>query len=335
MSASARPVLVTGAGGFLGGYVVRELRAHGLPVLASGRNAEALARIAAPEETLVSALADLPDAARPVEAVVHCAALSTPWGRPRDFLAANVEGTAAALRFAEKGGVRRFVFVSSPSVYAAARDRIGIREEEVDPGNRLNDYIRSKLAAEQLLHRAQRAGRIRELVILRPRGLIGAGDPSLVPRLLAVHRRIGVPLFDEGRNLIDVTAVENVATALRLALSEGDPTGGVYNISNGDPRPFRELLEGLLSRLGETPRFRRLPRRGAWALASALEGVCRVLPGRPEPPLTRYTLSTIAFAQTLDISRAREELGYAPGVSLDEALDRAVADLRARTDAAA
>lgn len=335
MSASARPVLVTGAGGFLGGYVVREFRAHHIPVLASGRNADALARVAAPEETLVSSLAELPDAASEVDAVVHCAALSSPWGRPRDFITANVEGTAAALRFAEKGGARRFVFVSSPSVYAAARDRIGIREEEVDPDNRLNDYIRSKLAAEALLREAQRTGRIRELVILRPRGLIGAGDPSLVPRLLAVHRRIGVPLFDDGRNLVDVTAVENVASALRLALSEGDPAGGVYNISNGEPRPFRELLEGLLSRLGETARFRRLSRRGAWTLAAALEGICRVLPTRPEPPLTRYTLSTIAYAQTLDISRARAELGYAPEVSLHDALDRAVADLLARTDTVA
>ena len=93
-------------------------------------------------------------------------------------------------------------------------------------------------------------------MILRPRGLIGAGDPSLVPRLVAVHRRIGVPLFDGGRNLVDVTAVENAATALRLALRAGDPRGGVYNISNGDPRPFRVLVEGLLDRLGERPRRR-------------------------------------------------------------------------------
>jgi len=231
---------------------------------------------------------------------------------------------------AVRNGARGFVFVSSPSVYAAARDRIGIREGDVDPGNRLNEYIRSKIAAERLLQEAHRAGRIPELVILRPRGLVGAGDPSLVPRLIDVHRRVGVPLFDGGRNLIDITAVENVAIALRLALTEGDARGGVYNISNGDPRPFRDLLEGLLARLGERPRFRRLPRRAAWALAAAMEAVCGALPGRPEPPLTRYTLSTIAYSQTLDISRARDELGYAPAVSIDEALDRAVADLRAR-----
>ena len=278
----------------------------------------------------MSSLASLPEMRREVDAVVHCAALSSPWGRRREFEDANVDGTRAALAFAERNGARRFVFVSSPSVYAAPRDRIGIREEDVDPGNRLNQYIRSKIAAERLLQDAHRVGRIPELVILRPRGLVGAGDPSLVPRLIDVHRRVGIPLFDGGRNLIDVTAVENVALALRLALTAGDAAGGVYNVSNGDPRPFRDLLEGLLSRLGEPPRFRRLPRRAAWALAATLETLYGALPGRPEPPLTRYTLTTIAYSQTLDISRARDELGYAPAVSIDEALDRSVADLRAR-----
>jgi nucleoside-diphosphate-sugar epimerase len=296
-------------------------------VLASGRNAAALARVSAGGEALALPLAALPTVRRRVESVVHCAALSSPWGRRRDFEEANVAGTAAAVAFAERNGARRFVFVSSPSVYAAERDRIGIREDEVDDRNRLNEYIRSKIAAEALLQEALGAGRIPELVILRPRGLIGAGDPSLVPRLVAVHRRIGVPLFGGGHNLIDVTAVENAATALRLALRAGDPRGGAYNISNGDPRPFRVLVEGLLDRLGERPRYRRASRRGAWVLAAVLEAVFRALPGRPEPPLTRYTLSTIAFSQTLDIARARTELGYVPVVSIDEALDRAVAAL--------
>lgn len=330
MPASASAVLVTGASGFLGGHAVHELRAHGIPVVATGRNEEALSRVAGPEERFVGDLRALGDHRREVEAVVHAAALSSPWARWRDFREANVEGTRRALAFAERNGARRFVFVSSPSVYAVAADRIGIREEEVDPGNRLTGYIRSKIEAEALLQEALRAGRIPELIVLRPRGLIGRGDPSLAPRLREVNRRVGVPLFDGGRNLVDLTAVENVATALRLALSAGDPAGGVYNISNGDPRPFRDLVVGLLDRLGETPRFRAPSRRAAWALAAALEGVCGVLPGRPEPFVTRYTLSTIAFSQTLDIERARRELGYAPEVSIDEALDRAAAGIGGR-----
>ena len=63
--------------------------------------------------------------------------------------------------------------------------------------------------------------------------------------------------------------------------------------------------------------------------AAVLEAVFRVVPGRPEPPLTRYTLSTIAYSQTLDLTRAKAELGDRLLVSLDEALARAAADQRA------
>ena len=328
-SMSGARVLVTGASGFLGGHVVRDLRAHGFEVFAAGRDAAALAAVADGEHRVIGDLASLASAELPVDAVIHCAALSTPWGPWKAFREANIEGTAQVVEFARRNRVRRIVHVSSPSVYAAPRDRLAIREDEVDTGNRLNGYIRSKIAAEAILQEARRAGAFPELVMVRPRGLIGTGDPSLIPRLLDVHRRVGIPLFDGGANLIDVTAVENVALALRLALDAGDPSGGVYNISNDDPRPFRDLVATLLELVGETPRMRPMNRRVAWALASVLEGAFRVLPGQPEPPLTRYTLSTIAYSQTLDLTRAKAELGYAPVVSLDEALVRAADDQRA------
>ncbi|WP_314424666.1 NAD-dependent epimerase/dehydratase family protein [uncultured Microbacterium sp.] len=326
---SGAPVLVTGASGFLGGYVVSELRRHGHEVFAAGRDAVALARVADDAHRVLGDLASLRERDLEVDAVIHCAALSTPWGAWKDFHETNVAGTRHVVEFARRNGVRRIVYVSSPSVYAARRDRIGIREGDVDRDNRMNGYIRSKIAAEGVLQEGLEAGEIGELVVVRPRGLIGVGDPSLVPRLLDVHARIGVPLFGGGENLIDVTAVENVATALRLALTRGDAAGGVYNITNGDPRRFRDLLTTLLALMGEEPRFRPMDRRVAWALASALEGICAVLPNRPEPPLTRYTLSTIAFSQTLDITRATTELGYRPEVLLDDALSRVAAHLRA------
>lgn len=322
---STSRVLVTGATGFLGRYVVHDLRQHGHEVFATGRNSEILSSLADAEHRFTGDLSALADEAFGVDAVIHCAALSTPWGPWRAFKESNVDGTGHVAEFARRNSVRRIVYVSSPSVYAAARDRVGIREDEVDVSNRLNGYIRSKIVAEQLLRDRWNAGDFEELVMIRPRGLIGRGDSSLIPRLLAAHARTGIPVFDGGKNLIDVTAVENVATALRLALDRGNPECGVYNITNDEPRPFRELLATLLELMGRTPRLRPMSRRLAWAVAAALEGACAAIPGRPEPPFTRYTLSTIAFSQTLNIARAKSELGYVPLVSLDRAL-AAVAD---------
>lgn len=309
--------LVTGASGFLGGYVVRELREHGYRVIATGRNAAALPTGG---PTLVGDLDTLASTDAPAQLVIHCAGLSTPWGRWADFEHTNVIGTGRVLTYARRNGVRRIVHVSSPSIYAAARHATGLTENQVDPRNRLNGYIRSKLAAEELLHRSRCEPGSPEVVIVRPRGIIGAGDPSLVPRLLEVHDKIGIPLFDGGRALIDLTAVQNVATALRLAAETPGIDGETFNITNGDPRPFRDLLDRLFTLLGRTPRYRALPTRPLYAVAGLLEQLYARLPGHPEPPLTRYTLATIAYSQTLDISKARTLLGYTPHVTLDESL---------------
>ncbi len=310
--------LVTGASGFLGGYVVRDLRAHGYDVIASGRNAAALPA----GETLVGDLDHLAraDLGRTVDVVVHCAALSSPWGRWTAFAHANVAGTARALEFARRAGARRLVHISSPGIYAAPRDRVGIRESEVDPRHPMNNYIRSKLEAESLLRDAAAQGAGPEIVILRPRGIIGRGDPSLVPRILRVRERFGIPLMRGGRGLVDLTAVENVALAVRLAAEAPGVHGQAFNITNGDPRPFRAVLEQLLAGLGLEPRYRTIPAPVAYGVAALLEAVCGVLPGHPEPPVTRYTVTTIAHSQTLDISRARDLLGYRPAVSLDQSL---------------
>lgn len=319
--------LVTGASGFLGGHVVRDLRAHGWRVVAAGRRADALPPGG---PVFVGDLDDLGRADVPADVVVHCAALSSPWGRWSEFQHANVDGTARVLDYARRVGARRIVHVSSPGIYAAPRDRVGIREHEVDPRRPMNHYIRSKLQAEALLQEAVAGSDAPEVVVLRPRGIVGPGDPSLVPRLLRVHSRVGVPLLRGGRGLVDLTSVENVALAVRLAATEPRAAGEVFNITNGDPRPFGELLEQLLTGLGLPLRPRRVPARAAYALAGLLEVVCGILPGRPEPPMTRYTITTIAHSQTLDISKARELLGYEPVVSLDESLAGYAGDRGAR-----
>lgn len=314
-------VLITGATGFLGGYAVTEFLNQGFEVYAHGRNKsvlttlEKLGAIPVPGDLAQLAVTHLH-----VDIVVHAAALSTPWGSWKDFDRTNVLGTEQVVQFMERNGVPRLVFVSSPSVYAQVGDHLGITEDQVDPKNKLNNYIRSKITAEALLHKAHEASRFPELVILRPRGLIGAGDTSVAPRLLSAYNKIGVPVFHGGQNLIDLTAVQNVAYALRLAAQVRKADGQVYNITNGDPQKFMDLLEILFDQLGIPPKYRRANPTAFYALAAIVEAVAKVLPGRPEPPLTRYTVTTIAYSQTLDISKAQNELGYRPQVTIAQAL---------------
>ena len=129
-----RRVLVTGATGFLGGHAVRAFLAEGDEVIAAGRSLPALERLAADgAETIAADLADLATLPVRADVLVHSAALSSPWGRWSDFREANVAGTEAMVGLAERAGIPRIVFVSSPSIYSARRHQHLVREDQFDP----------------------------------------------------------------------------------------------------------------------------------------------------------------------------------------------------------
>ena len=321
-------VLVTGATGFLGKYVVKELVAEGYFVRAFGRNKAVGQSLVSDQVEFfkgdLSSKQAVEEACRGVEMVVHAGALSTVWGPWESFYQANVLGTQHVLEASRTNKIKRLVYVSSPSIYAAPKDQIGIKEEDAPTENHLNNYIKSKILSENLFPAYPDVPSI----ILRPRGLFGVGDTSILPRVLKLSQKIGIPLIKEGKQLMDMTCVENVALAIALALKADRAEGQVYNITNGEPTPFKELIEEALQGLGLPIRYKKLPAFLLGGLASSLEVLYRVLPLKGEPPLTRYTYYLLRYSQTLDISKAREELGYEPRISIKEGIAQYVQDYR-------
>lgn len=319
--AKRQTVLVTGATGFLGGYLVRRLTKR-YRVLALGRDQERGRELEACGAVFCPGDFTRREECAPYFAeadyVIHAGALSTVWGKWEDFYQTNVLGTDLTASLCMEKSVKRLVYLSSPSIYTGREDQYDIREEQAPEQNELNGYIRSKLMAEKRLRRWEKKGL--EIVILRPRGLIGIGDTSLVPRILKANRKTGIPLFREGRNLVDITSVENAALACELALTAEKAAGRVFNITNGEPMEFREILELFLDAIGDAPHYRRLPFELVYALAGGLERVYRCLGLAGEPPLTRYTVCTLGYAQTMDIRPAKEILGYEPEKTLAESI---------------
>lgn len=321
-------VLVTGSTGFLGKYVVKELVAEGYFVRAFGRNKAVGQSLVSDQVEFfkgdLSSKQAVEEACKGVEMVVHAGALSTVWGPWESFYQANVLGTQHVLEASRTNKIKRLVYVSSPSIYAAPKDQIGIKEEDAPTENHLNNYIKSKILSENLFPAYPDVPSI----ILRPRGLFGVGDTSILPRVLKLSQKIGIPLIKEGKQLMDMTCVENVALAIALALKADRAEGQVYNITNGEPTPFKELIEEALQGLGLPIRYKKLPAFLLGGLASSLEVLYRVLPLKGEPPLTRYTYYLLRYSQTLDISKAREELGYEPRISIKEGIAQYVQDYR-------
>ena len=259
-----------------------------------------------------------------MDLVVHAGALSTVWGPWEDFYQANVLGTKYVLEACRQTGIQRLVYVSSPSIYAAPKDQLAIKESDAPEENNLNNYIRSKLASEKLFKDYPDVPSI----ILRPRGLFGIGDIQHLPRVINLSQKIGIPLIGDGRQLMDMTCVENVALAIRLAIEAPEAKGEVYNITNGEPRAFRDLLEESLTGLDYPIKYRKIPASLLSGIASSLEFIYKTLNLKGEPPLTRYTYYLLRYSQTLDISKVERELGYHPKISISEGIEQYVQDYR-------
>ena len=326
-------ILVTGGTGFLGRHLVWRLAGQGHDVVFSGRDAAKAGEVAQRAARAVAfvplahggaeAPATLDAAMRGVDAVVHCAALSSPWGHRADFHAANVRSTEEVLAAMRARGVARLVHISTPSLYFQFRDRLGVREDEPLPPP-VNHYARTKREAERLV----RASPVSS-VILRPRGIFGAWDETLLPRLLRLLRQKHFPLFNRGQALIELTYVDNVVDAIVLALAPRHPAGATFNISNGQPQRAGDLFAHMAQTFGLPWRPLQVPLAAGLAMARACEIAGHVARGW-EPPLTRYTVGTVAFSQTLDLQRARDHLGYAAKVDITEGIRRTSAWYRAR-----
>lgn len=315
-------VLVTGATGFLGKYLVEELINNGYEVVAQGRKENILNNLKEQYKVniLKCSLNEIKNIDMNIDCVIHAAALSTVWGKWQDFYDSNVLGTENVIKFCLKNNVRRLIYVSSPSVYSAKFDRFNIKEEDFDKNNKLNFYIKSKILAENLINKID--NQKLETVIIRPRGLFGIGDTSLVPRLINANSKIGIPLFNDGKNIVDITCVENVAYSLRLAMEKEEANGNIYNITNGDPTEFKNILDKLFTELEERANYRKMNINLMYCVASVIELFYKLFRIYKEPMITKYTIATLGYSQSLNIEKAKKDLGYNPKITLEEGIKK-------------
>ncbi|WP_426958441.1 NAD-dependent epimerase/dehydratase family protein [Muricoccus radiodurans] len=309
-------ILVTGAGGFLGGHVVRHLRTSGMEVLPATRDGRGGSRRLDLRDP-----AGMGAALSGVESVVHCAVSDR---------AVTVDGTQALLDAATAAGVRRLVHFSSIAVYGEAAGAVTEETPLLSPDT--PGYAGWKVAAEA----ACLAARGIEVVRLRPTIVYGPGSPLWVGKM-AERIRAGVwgTFGEAGEGTCNLVHVDDVAGAVLAALS-APAAGQVFNVNGPEAVSWNAWFVRLAEAIGAPP----LPAippgrlRARSLLSLPFKAAARLRPGlAPRWVLGAPAGSEMAlFARraTYPTGAARDGLGWVPRVGLEEGLRDTTAWLLAR-----
>ncbi len=303
---------VTGGTGFLGRALVARLQRPGgfAEVRVLSRKARATGAARMFQGDLAAADAGLDAFLDGVSVVFHCAGELT---RQADMRALHVEGTRRLLSAALRARVARWVQLSSVGAYGRAL-RAGT-VDEVSPVAPQGEYETTKASADALVAQAEALAP----VILRPSSVFGPGMPnrSLFALIGALDRGW---FFFVGRGAIaNYVYVEDVADAL-LSCGTAPAARGVYNLS--DDRPMEQFVGAIAGALGRPAPRLRVPEPVARAMAALLGAV-------PGFPLTASRVEALSRRVRYPPARIQRELGYSFGVSVEQGLQRLVADWRA------
>ncbi len=321
-------ILVTGGGGFLGQAICRRLVERGETVVSYNRGLyPALAALGVRQvQGDLGNFENLSDASVGIDAIFHVGAKAGAWGSFQEYFDANVRGTANVIGACRMNGVRTLIYTSTPSVtHRATQPVIGGNEKSAPPADGFKAwYPATKRVAEEQVLAAN--GAELSTVALRPRLIWGPGDNQLLPRLVERARKGRLRFVGDGQNKIDTTFIDNAAQAHLDAFDalHGKPdarcAGRAYFISNGEPKPVREIVNALLRAAGAPTAEKTIPFRAAYALGAVLEGVYSLLRLKGEPVMTRFLAEQLSTTHFYDISAARRDFGYQPKVSMIEGM---------------
>ncbi len=314
-------ILVTGATGSLGSAVMQRLTTKGHSVKGIGRSQQKIEHLKAKGFELYRCnlldLEALKNHANNMDVIVHCAAYAAPFGKKSQFFSTNVMGLEHVFKAVGNSGTR-IIVVSSASVFDGNNETI-LHGDETPQKRPNHPYGASKYDAECLAASMPS----KAWIGLRPRAVFGTGDQTLLPRLNRLVSKGRYTIVGKGDALIDVTCLNNFLDAVEAALvAEEEALGKFYNISNGDPRRFEDVLKAYAERHGKGMKRRSVPRSLVAFLAYSSVAIASLIPGKPwEPRLTPYGLRQITQTLRLDISGAKEALRWRPEMTFEQGVE--------------
>lgn len=323
-------ILVTGGGGFLGSYIIKELLKNPTYIVTnfSRHSYPSLEELGVP--TIKGDLRVIEDVNRALDqgfdAIFHVAALAGVWGKYEDFYSINYLGTKNLVEVAKAKGVRRFVYTSTPSVVFGKGDLLGVDETTPYASEHLNAYSETKTMAEKLVLEMNDNKNFLTCAI-RPHLIWGPGDPHLFPRVIQKGKEGKLKIVGDGENLVDIIFVENAALAHVQAFEHLTPSspvcGQAYFVGQERPVKLWDFINQILGFVKVEPVMNAIDVTTAYRLGWALEKIFKFLGiQKPEPPMTRFVALNLGKSHYFSHAKAKKDFGYVPKVSIEEGLKK-------------
>lgn len=313
-----RKVLVTGANGFTGSHLCKNLVRCGDHVRALVRRNSNLELLKGVDvEYCYADLGNgepLDAVMKDIQVVFHIAAVFRTEGVPkRVFYEVNVGGTERLLKAAKAAGVSRFVHCSTVGVQGEIKNPPATEEAPFNPGDH---YQHSKMQGELLARRFFEEQHLPGTVV-RPVGIYGPGDTRFFKLFNFIYHR-KFRMIGSGKVLYHLTFVDDLVEGIALAGEKDEALGEVFTIGGEEHVALAQLVERIAVILDVSPPRKTMPVWPVWTAGLLCEMVCRPL--RIEPPVHRRRLDFFIKDRAFDISKAKKLLGYVPKVNLDEGL---------------
>lgn len=308
-------IFITGASGFVGGAIAKALKGeHDIYAMArSERSAEKVKALGAtPVKCELNAVT--PENLAGMDVVIHAAAFVEAWGKRSDFWKANVEGTEQLLEVARQAGVKRFLLIGTEAALFYGQPMVNIDESYPYPTRTPFLYSETKAEAEKRVLAANDKGGMKTISI-RPRLVWGPGDETILPNLLDMVDRGAFRWVDQGKHLTSTCHIYNLVHGVKLALTAGNG-GEAYFITDGEDSTMKSFMSQLLGTAGRKPKNSSVPGWFLRSAASVMEFIWKVFGIKKAPPLPRFSANIMSVDCTINIDKAKRELGYVPVISV-------------------
>jgi dihydroflavonol-4-reductase len=314
--------LVTGASGFLGSHVARQLVARGDEVRVLMRPSSTNRAVADLSLEYVTGdlrePASLERALAGIKTVFHVAADYRLWARKsRDIYDSNVGGTKNLLEAAKRAGVEKFIYTSTVATIAVDRPELPTETTDARLEEMVGHYKRSKWMAEREALNAAKNGL--PVIVAMPTTPVGAGDwkPTPTGKIIVDFLNGKLPGYVEtGLNFVG--AEECAAGHLQVA--EKGKVGERYLLGS-ENLTLKQMLDALAKITGLPAPSWKIPHSLALGVAYMSTAFSRLIGGEPQIPVEGVKIAR--HRMFVDCSRAQRELGFQPG-SVAAALERAV-----------